>query len=235
LKGEKNQERKEHIMPVSVTSTRGDKSIREDVVSELQWDPKITSPDIGIVVKDGVVALSGYVGSYWEKDSVEKAAKRVYGVKGVANDLEVTPYSKRTDPEIARDAVHALQSHAGVPDEKITVTVKNGWVTLEGTVDWQYQRNAADSAVRKLNGVVSLINNLQVKPRVSPSEIETKIQDALKRSAEVDARRITVTTDDGVLVLSGHVRSWREKDEAERAAWSAPGVTRVDNRITITP
>jgi osmotically-inducible protein OsmY len=220
---------------MTAAQTRTDASIRESVVSELKWDPKITSPDIAVAVKDGVVTLSGYVTSYWEKDTAEKAAKRVFGVKGVANDIEVKLASKRTDPEIARDAVQEIQSHISLPSDKIKVTVKGGWVTLEGTVEWQYQKALAESAVKRLKGVIGVINNIDLQPRVSPTEIKGKIEEALKRSAELDARRITVSVDDGVVKLYGSVRSYAEKDEAERAAWSAPGATKVDNYIMIAP
>jgi osmotically-inducible protein OsmY len=136
------------------TQTRSDDSIRNDVLSELKWDPKIgSSGDIAVAVKGGVVALSGFVSSFWEKDAAEKAVKRVYGVKGVANDIEVKLFWQRTDPEVARDAVHELESHVSIPSDQIKVTVKNGWVTLEGTVDWEYQKNLAKSAVKKLKGV----------------------------------------------------------------------------------
>ena len=220
---------------MATAEVRSDVAIREDVLLELKWDPKIKSDDIAVAVKEGVVTLSGFVSSYWELDAAEKTAKRVYGVKGVANDLEVKLFWQRTDPEIARSAVEVLQSHVSIPSQDIKVSVKNGRVTLEGTVEFEFQKILAQSAVKKLRGVTGVVNKIQIKPRVSPSDVEKKIEEALRRSAEIDARRIRVEVNGTEVKLYGTVRSWAEREEAERAAWSAPGTTKLENHINVNP
>lgn len=216
------------------TEKGGDRELRDAVLRQLEWSPEIASEDISVSAKDGAVTLSGFVHSYAEKVAAEKATKGVYGVLAVANDVEVRP-GTRTDPEIARDIVQALRLDATVPDERLKVSVQNGFVTLDGTTDWHYQRDAAQSCARKVSGVRGLLNKIAVNPRVSTVEVKAKIEAALRRSAEVDARRITVSAQDGAVTLHGNVRSWFEREEAERAAWAAPGVSRVIDNIAVVP
>src|SRR5882757_4311558 len=216
---------------------RSDSDIEQDVKEELEWDPDLDASDIAVSVKKGVVTLAGFVKSYTDKYEAEAAAKRVAGVTAVANDIEVRMPSvdERPDPEIARDAVAAIKSQLPISSEHIKIVVKNGWVTLEGQVEWQYQRQTAESAVRRIKGVRGVSNMIVLKPRAEPAEIKKKIQEAFKRNAEVDANRIVVEANGSEVILKGTVRSWVEREEAERVAWSAPGVIRVEDRIIVSP
>jgi osmotically-inducible protein OsmY len=216
---------------------RSDSDIKRDVEDELRWDPDIDVTDVAVNVHNGVVTLTGFVRSYMQKLNAEADAKRVAGVIGVANDIEVRLPSidERPDPEIARDAITQIKSELPYSWEKIRVIVKSGWLTLEGEVEWHYQRSRAEQAVRRVRGVKGVSNTIQVKPRVAPMEIKRKIEDALRRSAELDASRITVETNGSEIILRGTVRSWAERQDAERAAWWAPGVTKVENRIIVSP
>lgn len=212
-----------------------DSELRTAVAMQIDWEPEVTSRDISVAARDGIVTLTGFVHTYFERMAAERAAKSVYGVKAVANDIVVKLAGVHTDPEIARDIVQAMKVDVMVPDDKVKVTVKEGHVTLEGTVDWNFQRANAAACVHRVAGVRGVTNEIKVAPVVSTLEVEAKIESALKRNAEVDARRISVTANEGTVHLYGNVRSWFEREEAERAAWAAPGVSKVDDHIMVVP
>lgn len=220
----------------TATLTFTDEQIQQDVLDELKWDPRVLPNEIGVAVKDGVVTLTGWVDSYTKRWAAEDGAHRVHGVKAVANEIEVRlPSSaERTDADIAAAAINALKWDAFVPVEKIDVTVSKGWITLKGEVQWQYEKEDAERVVRRLSGVKGVTNLITVRPRATAPELKKKIEDALVRNAEVDAQRITVEVQGTKAILKGTVRSWAEKQQAEFAAWAAPGITSVDNRITIS-
>jgi osmotically-inducible protein OsmY len=213
-----------------------DNEIRHDVQEELDWDPQLGARDIAISVRNGVVTLAGFVRSFGEKAQAEADAKRVAGVLGLANDIEVRLplIGRRPDPEIAREVVAGIQNEMPTLRERIRVRVADGRVTLEGEVEWDYQRERAEEVAGRVKGIRSINNDVVVKPQILPVEIKRKIEASFKRSAEIDADAITVeTADDGAIVLEGLVRSWAEREEAERMAWSAPGVSKVENRIEV--
>lgn len=218
--------------------TRSDEQIQQDVLRELTFDATVQPNEIGVSVKDGVVTLTGWVDTFLKKWSAEEAAHRVNGVRAVANDIKVKlpTSSERTDAEIAEAVSRALAWDVAVPADRIQLTVSKGWVTLKGEVDWGFQSSDAERVVRRIKGVKGISNLLVVHPRAhpTPDEMRKRIEDALERMAETDARRIHVEVKGDKAILTGTVRSYAEKEEAERAAWSAPGIASVDDRISIS-
>jgi len=214
-----------------------DSELKQDVENELKWEPMVNEAHIGVAANGGVVSLTGHVISFAEKYAAEKVAKRVYGVKAVANELDIRLHNgaMRSDEQIAQACLSALKNHSLVPYEKLKVVVSNGIVSLEGEVDWQYQRDSALNAVRDLIGVVSVNSRISIKARTLPKDVKNKIIAAFHRNADIDARRIEVQTHEGKVVLHGNVRSWSEREQAQSAAWAAPGVTAVENDIVVVP
>lgn len=214
---------------------KSDAKIRSDVLAELDYDPAVTSSDVGVAVKEGVVTLSGPVTSYAEKRAIERAVQRVHGVRAVAVEMTVRVPTghERVDTDLASAAERALQWHVLVPDGKIRPLVENGWITLEGEVEWAYQSHAAETAVQSLVGVVGVTNRIAVRPRFSPADIQRNIEQALLRQAHRESQHIDIAVDNAVVTLSGKVHSWAERTAAQGAAMAAPGVGRVINHLLV--
>jgi osmotically-inducible protein OsmY len=221
-----------------MTEAKTDQEIQRNVLDELKWDARVQPNEIGVSVKDGVVTLTGWVDSYTKKWAAEEAAHRVKGVRAVANDVEVRipTVSERTDADIAAAVSRAIEWDAMVPPGKVKVTVSKGWVTLEGGTEWQFEKEAAERAARRITGVRGVTNLIRVQPSSpSPADIKERIEAALLRDAQTDAQRIQVEVNGSTVTLRGTVRSYAEKQEAARVAWSAPGVKAVENHIQVAP
>ena len=217
---------------------KSDSQIREEVIQELQWNPEVTDPDaIGVAVKDGAVTLTGAVSTYAQKWAAVRSASWVYGVKAVADELTVKPTGEpRDDSDIARAIAHILDNNTQIPEGKVHAQVRAGWVTLNGEVEWQYQRLEVERMVRNVRGVVGISNNIVVvTPKVSPDQVQAKIEEAFKREAEIDARHISVAVSDHTARLYGHVHSLNEANAARAAAASAPGIARVESHLVVIP
>ena len=214
---------------------RPDQEIKRNVEAELHWAPELDASDVAVTVKDGVVTLAGFVRNSTEQSAAERTSKRVIGVKAVVNDLQVKPSSERLDREIAQDAVDALSRALPTVSPGVKVTVRDGSISLEGEVPWDFQRQLAEKAVREVPGVKDVLNLIEVEPKAAPMDLKAQIEQALKRSAEVHAKDIVVESDKGVVTLRGKVRSWAEKDEVAKAAWRAPGIREVRNYILVEP
>lgn len=214
-----------------------DRTLQANVLEELKWEPSVNPAKIGVTARDGIVTLTGHVESYAEKIAADRAARRVIGVKAVAQEIEVRLRSDhhRSDEDIAAAAVRALEWDVSVPHDMVQIEVENGWIILRGEVDWQYQRQAAEDDVRRLTGVVGVTNHIKIKPAINAGGIRDRIEQAFRRSAELDAGKITISTVGSKVILGGKVAAWSEREMAERAAWSAPGVTEVEDRITVGP
>lgn len=214
---------------------KSDSELKKEVLSELLWDPHVSEAKVGVSVNEGVVTLTGHLDSYAEKVAARRAAERVNGVRAVAVELDVIPQGshQRSDTEIALAVEHALGWSTSVPQDRVKVTVERGWVTLNGELDWNFQRRAVERMVRQLKGVIGITDNIALKALPIPAQLTDRIQDALTRQAMREARRIEVTVDGSVVTLNGHVHSWAERIAAEGATWSAPGVSRVVNQLTI--
>lgn len=210
-------------------------NLRQDIIDELEFQPSIDAANIGVAVDNGVVTLTGHVPTYVQKTATEEAVRRVKGVKGIAEEIEVRPFGSNltADDEIAKRALHSISWNTVVPDGAVQVKVQNGWITLTGKVEWQYQRAAAFAAIRYLAGVIGVINNIEVMPHATASDVKKRIENALKRSAEVESKAIEVNVSDGTVTLKGKVNSWAGRRTTERAAWAVPGVRMVEDHITI--
>jgi osmotically-inducible protein OsmY len=212
-----------------------DKILRQCIIDELDFEPSIDAANIGVAVEKGVVTLTGHVANYAEKIAAERTVRRVKGVQAIAQEIEVRypDQAKRSDDEIAQRALNILKWSVQVPADSIQVTIEKGWTTLAGAVEWQYQRRAVESAVRKLSGIRGVTNLIEIKPNVAAADIQGKIMDSLKRNAELEADSIRVVVDHNKVTLEGKVKAWYEREIAERAAWSAPGVTSVVDQLTL--
>jgi len=210
-----------------------DQRIQHDVTKQIAWQPDVNAKDISVKVNDGNVALNGFVNSFIEKMSAEHATKSVIGVLSIANDIEVRPKDRRSDPEIARDVVEALRLHSSVPDDRLKITVRDGFVTLEGKVTWEFQRRSAERVAQEVLGVRGITNSVMIVPLVSTEQVREKIEDAWKRTVDLDARLMSVVANNGKVSLYGTVHSFSEREQAERAAWQAPGVHAVENNLVV--